>query len=528
MMMASSSSSSWSLRHSLRFSSLFTAACLVVGTLADLPLITDAAAFNAGAFGDRPNQTYYTHNFKSPRFLVNSWDRNASRVGTHFFMSPGVPEQGPSPMIFDAEDLSLVYLDTKWGGNTDTRMQMFDGTPYMTFFSGYDFKGHGTGGGVMVDQNYNQFKNLTTTNLGAGADSHDFHFTHDGGAIMNNYHTIIHDVTSVGGPPNGHVLTCAFQEVDIATGEVRFTWQSHEHFDIAESWADAWMDIVGGWDWFHMNAISKTVKGNYLISSRHLRMVALISGKDGSRIWQVGGRRNSFKDLSGGRATDFRFQHDARFTDETETEITLFDNHNMHASSPTPGCTHECTRALRIRIDTDAMTAEVVSEWYHPVGVQAWAQGGYQLQENGNALIGWGVVPAFTEYDPQGNIIMDIQGRPWSSTENGGMPFYRVYRLNWEGRPTWRPTVAAVDGVIYVSWNGATEVRSWALSGGDSHISLQSIDTFAKAGFETAFTPSRMTSFVQIDALDASGDVIGSSHVFDTVSGESVFTIIRE
>ncbi|KAI2635232.1 Arylsulfotransferase-domain-containing protein [Xylaria nigripes] len=515
---------------SVQFSSLLAAAataCAVVGVRADQPLITDAAGFNAWAYGDRPNQTYHSSHLVSPRFLVNSWNRDVTTVGSHIFMAPANAGQGAAPMILSSNDLSLVYTDTAWGAGTDTRVQIHNGTPYLTFWSGFDEKGHGTGGGVMVDANYNMFKNLTTTGLLTGADSHDFSMTHDGGAIMNNYHTIYTDLTSIGGPANGSLLTCAFQEVDVETGEVRFTWESLDHFNLTESLADAYSDVPEGFDWFHMNAISKTLEGNYLISIRHLRTVALINGTDGSRIWQVGGVHNSFKDVSNGLATNFAFQHDARFTDDTQSEITLFDNHAMHVTSPTNGCTQDCTRALRIALDTDKMEVRLVSQFYHPQSVQAWAQGGYHLLSNGHALIGWGVVPAVTEFDENGEVVMDIQIRPWNTTEAGGGPLYRVYKFDWVGQPLTQPSCAFVDGTVYVSWNGATEVVSWSLSGGPSHLSMDHLATVPKQGFETAITPTAEVSFVRVDALDAKGNVIGSSNVVDTSSGDSVGSRIR-
>ncbi|KAI0535253.1 Arylsulfotransferase-domain-containing protein [Xylaria digitata] len=508
-------------------SSLLVAACIARQVLADLPLITDAVAYNAWAYGDRPNQTYYSSSLVSPRFLVNTWDKNATTSGSHIFMAPANPGQKPSPMILSSKDLSLVYADPSWNGGTDARMQFHDGAPYLTFWSGFDQKGHGTGGGVMLDPNYNIFKNLTTTGFVTGADSHDFKMTSDGGAIMNNYHTIYTDLTSIGGPDNGTLLDCAFQEVDIETGEVRFTWKATDHFNLTESLADEYSDVDGGFDWFHMNAISKTVGGNYLISIRHLRTVALINGTDGSRIWQVGGVNNSFKDLSGGKATNFAFQHDARFTDTSETEITLFDNHAMHITSSTSGCTQDCTRGVRIALDYEAMEVRLVSEFYHPQSVQAWAQGGYHLLPNGNAILGWGVVPAMTEFDEAGNVVMDIQLRPWNTTEGGGGPLYRVYKFDWVGQPLWQPSCAFVDGIVYVSWNGATEVVSWSLSGGPSPLTMERIATVEKDGFETSIKPSEEVSFIRVDALDTNGKVIGSSNVVDTSSGDSVGSIIR-
>ncbi|KAI0813004.1 Arylsulfotransferase-domain-containing protein [Xylaria sp. FL0064] len=506
---------------------LLAAAYTVLQVHADQPLLTDAEAYNNWAYGDRPYQTYYSSPLRSPRFLVNTWNKNATTSGSHIFLSPANDGQKPSPMILSSKDLSLVYVDPEWNGGTDARMQFHDGNAYLTFWSGYDFKGHGTGGGVMLDPNYNLYKNLTTTGLITGADSHDFKMTNDGGAIMNNYHEIYTDLTPIGGPSNGSLLDCAFQEIDVETGEVRFTWKATDHFNLTESLADPYSDTEGGFDWFHMNAISKTVDGNYLISIRHLRTVALINGTDGSRIWQVGGVNNSFKDLSGGNASNFAFQHDARFTDASETEITLFDNHAMHVTSPTAGCTQDCTRGMRIALDYEAMEVRLVSEFYHPQSVQAWAQGGYQLLPNGNAIIGWGVVPVMSEFDKDGNLVMDIQLRPWNTTEAGGAPLYRVYKFDWKAQPLTQPSCAFVNGTVYVSWNGATEVKSWSLFGGPSPMTMEHIVTVDKDGFETSIQPSADVAFIRVDALDADNNTIGSSNVVDTSSGDSVGSLIR-
>ncbi|KAI0392141.1 Arylsulfotransferase-domain-containing protein [Xylariaceae sp. FL0594] len=512
---------------SLRLS-LLVVLCSLGHVFADLPLITDAVAYNSWMYGDRPNQTYYSSPLRTPLFLVNKWDKAATTYGTHIFMAPAVPDQQRSPIILSADDLSLVYADPDWNGGTDARVQFYDGDPYLTFWSGLDFKGHGSGGGVMVDTSYKMWKNLTTVGLDTGADNHDFTLTEDGGAIMNNYHEITADLTSIGGPVNGSLLDCAFQEVDVETGDVRFTWKATDHFELTEAMADKYKDTDGGFDWFHMNAVSKTKDGNYLISIRHLRAIVLIDGTDGSRIWQIGGKRNSFKDVSGGNATNFAFQHDARFAAEAETEITLLDNHAMHVTSPTAGCTQNCTRGLRLGLDYDTMEVTLISEFYHPQSVQAWAQGGYHLLPNGNALIGWGVVPAMTEFDEDGNVVMDIQVRPWNTTTGGGAPLYRVYKFDWKAEPPWDPSCAIHDGTVYVSWNGATEVVAWSLFGGDSPLSMDHLATVKKAGFETGILQPDEASyaFIRVDALDGDGNTIGSSNVLETSSGVSVGSVM--
>lgn len=292
-------------------------------------------SYNAGAYRDWPKQHYYSSNLTSPLFLVNQWNDKAISNHSHICMSPTIDGDAHSPMMFSSKDLSLVYADPSWGGGSDTKLQIYNGTPHITFWSGIDFQDHGSGGGVLLNRYYDKVYNVSVNSLAGGADGHEFQLTDDGGALINKYHTTIADCSPVGNPNGGKILTGTFQEVDIETGWVRFSWNAFDHFGLNESFT-TYFEEEWGWDWFHMNSIEKSRKGHYLISSRHLRMIAYINGTDGSKIWQVGGHNNDFIDISGGNATNFGFQHHARFVDHNMTEVTFFDNYDMYMNSPTP------------------------------------------------------------------------------------------------------------------------------------------------------------------------------------------------
>ncbi|RYP60697.1 hypothetical protein DL769_008001 [Monosporascus sp. CRB-8-3] len=484
--------------------------------------------YNAGLFGDRPNQTYHSTDIKSPLFLVNTWKKDAVAPGSHIFMSPSVGGQHRSPMIFSAKDLSLVYADPSWDGGATANLQEYKGKKYITFWSGKDYIGWGSGGGIMLDENYRFFANVTTTDeFETGADSHEFQLTPDGTALVNNYYKIPYNMTPVNGPADSVLHDSAFQEIDIETGEALFTWKAKDHFELHESLNGYIFDADGGgWDWFHQNSIQKTPDGNYLISARHLCMLALINGTDGSRIWQLGGKKNDFKDLSDGRATKFGFQHNSRFVDDTLREITFFDNNAEFSHSPTPKCDDACSRAVRVRLDYDAMTAELVQEFYHPKSVQAWAQGGVQPLPNGGAMIAWGTVPSVTEVNAEGETVMELQFSPWAAASGGreGVSFYRVYKLDYTAYPPWGPSIACVNGTLYVSWNGATEVASWSVFGGQSSAAALEAKNHVvpRAGFETAIEvdPSLELAFAQVHALDANGNALGSTDVVNMHTGE--------
>lgn len=224
---------------------------------------------------------------------------------------------------------------------------------------------------------------------------------------------------------------------------------------------------------------SQTKDGNYLLSARHTSALYLVDGSTGKVIWTLGGKANEFTELAwtGDKPLNspvlaLQWQHHARFYPNTdETEITFFDNHALHHSVETAEAQ---SRALHIRIDVsnpDRKTVEMVHEYLHPHKLRSGTQGSAQILDNGNVFVGWGGNPSFTEHTIDGECIFDVQFSPWRSqaTEDKALDNYRAYKLPWKATPYWGPAIAtkSVGGVVtaYLSWNGATEVRSWVLVG---------------------------------------------------------------
>ncbi len=67
---------------------------------------------------------------------------------------------------------------------------------------------------------------------------------------------------------------------------------------------------------------------------------------------------------------------------------------------------------------------------------------------------------------------------------------------------------------MYVSWNGATQVVSWRVMAGSGASRLAAVARAARSGFETAIPMSQSYTSFEVQALDASGRVIGSSPLF--------------
>ncbi|PNY29792.1 Uncharacterized protein TCAP_00293 [Tolypocladium capitatum] len=508
---------------------------------ADLGIYSDRENFTAYADSQDgfPSQTFRSSDIVAPVFQVNSWDRAHADAAPYLFLGTVYGHMKAGPMIFDAGDLSLVYADQRYDNTYCSNVQVIGGTRYMIFWEGVHNRGHASGHCLVYDENYRLRYNVTAQGLHgrALADMHEMMFTPDETIVFSTYFNIPYDCRAVGGPEEALLMDSGFQEVDPETNKVLFEWNASDHFDIADSFA-RYDEVYGvtpdsGFDFFHINSIEKTSDGNYLVSSRHLSALTLVDGKDGHPIWILGGKRNQFEDLSNGTATNFGWQHDARFY-HNQSHITMFDNHG----EVTGNCEGECeSRGLHLEIDSVGMTARVVREYFHPESINSGAMGGLQQLESGNVMIGWGYSPGFVEYKSDGTPVMDVQRGKIGVESLADMFAYRVYKHQWKGKPTWPPSAAVdapsrttLNATVYLSWNGATDVKSWAVLAAGNATAINNyrnlIAEAPRRGFETAIHlgANATRRYIGAAALAADGTVLGSTSVIDMESGLPVAT----
>ncbi|KAI1370975.1 hypothetical protein F4677DRAFT_322956 [Hypoxylon crocopeplum] len=495
-------------------------------------ILNGSVSFDAGDYGASPNQTFVSSPVVAPLFSVSTWDRNATDDAP-YIMITGQYGSGFGPLIFRSDDLSLVYANTTWIESLNLDVQTYDGNDYLTYWEGLNVENNYVGYVGLYDSEYNLKYNITSEGLHVLADAHDIVITPNGTALLDIYDQVSpRDTTLVGGRVDDELMDAVFQERDIDTGNVIFTWRLSDYYSLNEtmvSYEDYGMRPGGGgFDFGHINAVSKTADGNYLASFRHLCAVLFINGSDGNIIWNLGGRRNNFTDLSDGRATDFCYQHDARFANEARTEVTLFDNAHMSTDANRTD-DRDCSRGLHLELDYGNMTARVLHEYYHPDRIVAAAMGGLQTLGNGNKLIAWGFQPTITEHTAQGDVVLDVQLGPFNQV--GTAPqVYRAKKVNWTGSPTWGPSIAGTpQGTgrgVYMSWNGATEFTEWAVLADNSTDNLSSWDRVvqraARAGFETFVGLETSPRYVRAAALDADGHVLGSTDAVDMNTGDTV------
>jgi hypothetical protein len=131
-------------------------------------------------------------------------------------------------------------------------------------------------------------------------------------------------------------------------------------------------------------------------------------------------------------------------------------------------------------------------------------------------FVGWGRALAISEFSREGELLFDARLPPGNRT-------YRAFRYAWSANPSVRPAVAAKriseDGVeVYASWNGGTEVESWAVLAGPQPDQLEPLGAVPRDGFETAMMARTPDRYVAVQARNRLGRTRGTSKPVETGS----------
>lgn len=345
---------------------------------------------------------------------------------------------------------------------------------------------------------------------------------------MTIYNKTQTDMTAMGRPVDGWINNNLFQEVDIETGELLFEWNALDHFSIMDSFmthplAGYWESIP--YDWFHINSVEKDVNGDFLVSSRHLHSLIKINGTTGEVIWVLGGKHNSFQDISDGKATDFKWQHDGRWVSEEEGTLTVFDNSDagpLHLDAP-------YSTARMIQIDFSKKTAKLLHMYISEKHTRAASQGSVQyLPSTTTVFVGWGHSPVFSEFALNGTLLCEAHYGAQFISHYGRVTSYRSLKLlEWVGTPAYPPRAKIMAGRLYASWSGATEVAQWTLQGSNSE-DFTDVDVIDKAGFESSFALPSTGKFARyrVAALDREGNVLGHSDIATEDGASSVWNVL--
>ncbi|TVY80467.1 hypothetical protein LSUE1_G004431 [Lachnellula suecica] len=499
----------------------FVAALHFIYARADFSVFTNDDAYDAAEYGLFPIQTYTSTDLVSPRLniLQSSPECDASLFT---FLSPrGGAVSDATATILDQSG-HLVWTIGGYDQIYNLMVQEYLGEQYLTFWAGNDaVGGHGAGFYYMLDTSYREVRKIPAAG-GLAGDLHDLRITEDGTALITVYEVVTADLTELGKSSQGELWDCLIQEINIATGELIFQWRAAEHYRIADTFKDIGDDggIGRAFDFFHINSVAKDPKGNYLVSSRYMHTLTYISGETGEIIWILGGKKNMFTDLSDGNATDFAYQHDARFADNF-TGVSIFNN---AVDDPHPYLA-PYSRGLHIKLDEEHMTAELVGEYINPNHVRAVSQGSMQVLENGNVFLGYGNAAAFTEYAANGTVLCDAHFGPQIRFGSAEVQSYRAYKYAWHGWPLTDPEVSILTDTsdnwnFYASWNGATEVDAWILQGASDpeagEDQWEDLEAITKTEFETQFAILELyPKYLRVLAVDKEDIVLGVSSPLD-------------
>ncbi|KAJ5788770.1 hypothetical protein N7457_003760 [Penicillium paradoxum] len=463
--------------------------------------------YDLGAQGFGPDQKYSSFDQESP--IVEITPPGAKCDPRYTFLAPrGDSVAHPGPMILNSAG-ELVWTQWNPGTTQDFKLQRYKGEDYLTYWQGSMSDGYGRGSWYMLDSTYTQKYVVSPIGIYDG-DLHDFQITSNNTALLMIYDPIPMDLSSIGGPKLGWVYDGVFQEVNIETGELLFQWRASEFYALADSYipvGEAGQRRTKAYDHSHINSVDKDDQGRYLVSMRHLHTVACIDGTTGKLLWSLGGKRNSFTDASGGAATGFSWQHDARW--QGSNRLSLFDNaaHNNDNLSAV-------SRGMLVDLDMGAWTATLSQSFNHPHDMMAVSQGNMQLLDTGNVLVGWGHSAAFTEFSPEGNVLCNTHFGASAFFTFGRVVSYRVFKFDWVGHPLTTPDSALTPESVFVSWNGATEVAGWRVEAWDGHdirnMTFTAVDQVPRDGFETEIRlTSEVNSFFRVRAINSDGDSLG-------------------
>ena len=378
---------------------------------------------------------------------------------------------------------------------TNLKAQSYRGEPVLTWWEGIVVDFFGQGEGVIADTSYREIARVRPAN-GRHMDLHEFRLTPEGTALFTCFpETVRVDVSALGGPSDLEVRQSIVQEVDVRTGRLLLEWRSLEHIHPSESYNP--MGVP--WDYLHANSVAVTDDGQLLVSCRETWSLCKIDRRSGEVIWRLGGKRSDF---AMGRDAQFSFQHHAEPLGDT---ITVFDNASDGKRRP-----RSQSRGILLDVDEAGRSVRLGRSYTHPKPLSSGAEGSVQVLPNGNTLVGWGFQGYTSEFASDGKLLADAHFvAPTSS--------YRAYRMPWHGRPADKPAVAVGSDretgkrTVYVSWNGATEVRGWRVHAGPDGRALPAVGVAQRRGFETAIPLGRASGYVAVSALDEAGNVLGRS-----------------
>jgi hypothetical protein len=426
----------------------------------------------------------------------------------YIFLTPRAADaKRPSgPMLLDSHGRLAWFLPLPGRVSSDLKPQTLDGKPVLTWGERDPVASPPEIFEIppkhlyftIADQSYKPYLRVRVVGKDLGTDMHELVITKRNTALVLGFHVVPRDLSGVGGSARGRIVDAIVQEIDLRSGKVVLNWSALDHIPISDSIFPP-PESDGPWEAYHPNTIAETSDGNLLVTMRHTSAVYKIDRKTGRVIWTLGGKSSDFQM---GPGTSFHYEHDAQPLGGGR--LLVFDNGASYTDRVS-----RFSRMKVIQLDGVAKTATLVKDVVHDKAILAVSQGNARRLPNGNYFVGWGNREWFSEYTAEGQQLFDAK------VPTVAYQSYRAFKQDWSGRPASKPKIVAdrTRGrtLIWVSWNGATEVASWRVLGGPTQTTLKPLGSAERIGFETRLDVAAEPTVVRVQALDHKGKVLGTS-----------------
>ncbi len=280
------------------------------------------------------------------------------------------------------------------------------------------------------------------------------------------------------------------------------------------------------WDAYHVNSIDVFGNGTFLVSMRNTWGVYLVNTRTGKIEWTLGGKGSTFKvPEADPLRVAARCQADEP-DDADGIRRPLLRHHRRrrlperHRPLARRGAE---ARHRRPHGQPDAGSTRTAS----PSSRATWVT--FRTLPNGDAIVGWGDVPFFSEFSHSGQLIFDAEMPTPDITYRALRP--ALGRACRSTRPPGPRGPRAARTTVYASWNGATRVTAW-IGAGDrqrrdrlgqrdrrddiGHCGARSSQPASGPASKPRSQSAAPAAGSRVEALDAAGHVIGTSKAFST------------
>jgi hypothetical protein len=509
---------------------------LVGGLLGAFAMSANAATpAPIGAYTTKGAYSFVSAPGLHPPRLSTDVKTQTSKLATGNFLLdnfPNLTATGPmtgegGPLIMDAK-LQPVWVFPIGTDVTSTnlRQQTYNGKPVLTFWKGVVTNtGASTSGEVdIVDQHY---RNVAKIQAAAPwiVSVHDAVIS--GGSIWMTVYRLVpgQDLSAYGGSASGIVYDSGVQEYDIKTGKLQYTWDAlnpggtpNIPLSDAEQPAPPAAAPAGtSWDAYHINSVQLLPGNEMLVSMRNTWAAYLINTKTNQTIWTLGGKASTFQ-VAGNAA--FAWQHNVQML--PGNKVSLFNDNCCAITGPGVfGAPNGASGGLVLTLNTASHTASLAASYTHKNRpLDPAFLGSMNVLPNGNALVGWGSQPYFSEYSKTGQLLLDAV---WPGKD---LSYRAEFSGNWVGTPYFPPSGAARKSkgkvTVYASWDGDTQVTAWKVLSGSNPNHLPVVATKGKSGFETAIKLAKSAKVYKVQAFDAKGHLLRTSKAFSVPKPKSL------